>query len=296
MIAFLVLAHSDPEQVRRLTERLHPHDVYVHVDRKTDLDDGWLSLNAELVADRVPVYWAGFSQVQATINLLRAALDSGREHERIVLLSGACYPIRPVKDLTKLFDDSPQLNFLKYVAVSGSGHLPKLTNRFYFRDRILSPEFVTRFASARRLERVIRKLLEVVCLPLRKGRPAWTRYHGSAYWAITGDCAREILKTVDSRLGRQMRRYYRTAFASDEQFFHTIVGNSRFASVSTGEQPYSGRGTYKSANLHFIDPSLTKWFEFADLSAVRASGQYFVRKVRTQSSTTLLDALDEADR
>jgi hypothetical protein len=89
-----------------------------------------------------------------------------------------------------------------------------------------------------------------------------------------------------------MQAAYRHAFASDEQFFHTIVGNSRFAASATGLQAYSGRGTYKLANLHLIDPSLSKWYTLDDWEAVSRSDKFFLRKVRTGESTKLLDALD----
>lgn len=293
MIAFLILAHTDPEHVRRLALSLQPHDVFVHVDAKTDLDNEWNDIPATLVSHRTAVYWAGFSQVEATLTLLDSALKSGTTYDRIVLLSGADYPIKPMQELTKLFDASPRLNFIKYVSMDGAGHLPTLIDRTYFRDGILPWQLVKRFAFLRSVERALRKLLELAARPVpRKRLTRWKPMHGSAYWAITHECAIHLSSVADSKEGTKLKRYYRRTFASDEQFFHTIIGNSRFSSESTGLIPYLGRGTYRAANLHIVDPSLSRWFAESDINEIRASKMYFVRKVSTARSSSLIDILD----
>jgi len=294
VIAFLILAHTDPEQVRRLVDRLQPHDVYVHVDAKTEMGGSWDGIAATFVSDRTAVYWAGFSQVDATLKLLDLALSKGTEYQRIVLLSGACYPIKPIRELSELFETSEHLNFMKYVAVDESGHLPTLIDRTYFRDGIMPWRAVKRLPLLRHVERALRKVLEIAARPIpRKRLEGWEPLHGSAYWAVTHECATHILETARSAAGAKLKRYYKHAFASDEQFFHTIVGNSRYAEESTGRIPYLGRGTYRAANLHLVDPSLAKWFTETDLREIRASGMYFVRKVSSDRSVALLNILDQ---
>jgi hypothetical protein len=99
---------------------------------------------------------------------------------------------------------------------------------------------------------------------------------------------------VDDPANESFVRYYQTSFASDEQFFHTILANSPFASAAQ-EIPFEGRGTYRCANLHLIDPTLSKWFDESDFERVTESGQYFVRKVRSGLSDGLLDRLDSLE-
>ena len=71
MIAFLIQAHTDPEHVRRLVERLRPNRVYIHLDAKTKMDGNWLAIDATFVTPRVPVYWGGYSQIEATFAMVR---------------------------------------------------------------------------------------------------------------------------------------------------------------------------------------------------------------------------------
>jgi hypothetical protein len=85
----------------------------------------------------------------------------------------------------------------------------------------------------------------------------------------------------------------RRAGFPDEHYIHTIVGNSQFARKATGLQKFTGIGTYRMANLHHIDPSLSKWFTELDFELLRKSDKLFVRKVRTSDGTGLVNRIDE---
>ena len=82
-IAFLMQCHKNPEQINLLLKALkHPQvDVYVHVDSKSESiredigeGDGIYLLPKK---DSIDVQWGQFSQVQATLNLLNAAISGG---------------------------------------------------------------------------------------------------------------------------------------------------------------------------------------------------------------------------
>ena len=81
-IAFLMQCHKNPEQINFLLNELkHPRvDVFVHVDTKgknirknIGKREGVYLLPDK---DCVDVKWAQFSQVQATLNLLKAAISN----------------------------------------------------------------------------------------------------------------------------------------------------------------------------------------------------------------------------
>lgn len=290
-IAFLIAAHSDPEQVQRLVGRLRPHRVFIHLDAKTKMTDAWCAIDATFVEPRVPVYWAGYSQVEATLALMRAALGTGEHFAKLVLLSGACYPIRPIAHLARAFERDGGLNYIRYVNMTHSDHLLSMISRRYKRDAILPSELVAGFQIAEKVEKVLRKFYDWSAGRLTDH---WTLpvvpFHGSSWWALSPEAARFVIDEVPRQ--PKLIAKYRRSFASDEQLFHTLIGNSVFASHATGEIPFTGRGTWKAANLHLIDPSLTRWFDGGSIAEVIASGRYFVRKVSSVRSATLLDALD----
>lgn len=82
-VAFLMQCHKNPKQINLLLKALkHPQvDVFIHMDSKNEnirenieKIDGVYLLPKK---DCVDVQWAQFSQVQATLNLLDAAISGG---------------------------------------------------------------------------------------------------------------------------------------------------------------------------------------------------------------------------
>ena len=77
-------------------------------------------------------------------------------------------------------------------------------------------------------------------------------------------------------------------FSPDEHYFHTIIGNSFFAKKSDGKMEFQGRGTWRLANYHIIDISLTKWFTLSDWTEIVNSEKLFVRKINSQTGSDLV--------
>jgi hypothetical protein len=90
----------------------------------------------------------------------------------------------------------------------------------------------------------------------------------------------------------EYEQFFRYTHCPEEHYFHTIVQNSHYASEAAAITPYTGRGMWKTANLHIIHPSLKKIYTLADLDEIRKSSRCFVRKVTTAFSTELLDQID----
>lgn len=82
-VAFLMQCHKNPEQINLLLDALkHPMvDVFVHVDKKSQKikkeitqREGVYLLPEQQCVD---VQWAQYSQVEATLQLLNAAVNRG---------------------------------------------------------------------------------------------------------------------------------------------------------------------------------------------------------------------------
>jgi len=286
-IAFLVAAHSDPEHLSRLVNRLQPHLVFVHWDPKFGSHP---VIPGAIFIDRsIPVYWAGYSQVLATMQLMKAALSHERSYLRVVLISGSCYPCRPISELASMFKRDGGRNYLNSVRVSESPHLSNLVSRPSFRDGLL-PWKLSSKIFAYRLEKAIRKIAELsIRIAPRRKPPPFEMFHGSSWWALNVETCRYILSTLSNE--NPYERLYRRTFAPDEQIFQTIVNNSGI--MKCGDiLPYEGRGTFLTANLHVVHPSLSRWYDLSDLEQIIASKKFFVRKVKSGISDELLDALD----
>ena len=99
-IAFLIMAHTDPDQLHRLLHALDDprFDLFVHLDKKADkaafrLDEVRLKHSRLIpVPSPVKVYWADICQVETMLSLYRWAMKEG-DYQRFVMLSGIDYPI-----------------------------------------------------------------------------------------------------------------------------------------------------------------------------------------------------------
>jgi hypothetical protein len=290
-VAYLVLAHADPEQCTRLISRLLADPscyVFVHLDLKTRSDfSGAASLDpvrVHFIKERYEVSWAGFSMVKGILAIIRGALASKIDFGYLVLLSGMDYPIRHPDEIRQYLYNQPFLQHMNRIRVEDSPeHYLKLARRYVFHDAWLPASSVDKF---------LRKAATTAVMPFKRPLLEAVLCTGSSWWAITSEFAAYVLKFVSDH--KEYDRYFRYLHSSDEHYFQTILENSPFAHEAAPVLPYTGRGMWKTANLHVIHPSLKKIYTAADFDEVMSSNRCFVRKVTTRTSTPLLDQIDES--
>lgn len=291
-IAYLILAHTDPTHLKRLIGRLSFHSqIFVHIDRKTDIrafDVEAYPAHVMFLKERTNIRWAGYSMVEATLSLIREAMASERDFSHLVLLSGLDYPLRGAESLYRFFNAHAEHEFIKYIDMRSSpDHYLLQVQHKHFRDYV--------FLHNSNAGILPGKVLMKLAASLRLKNPWDTArvipYFGSQWWALTPRCCQYMLDYVSGNPG--FVEMNRQSFSPDEHFFHTLVGNSPFATHSEGVQPFEGRGTWRLANSHLIHPSLAKIYSDDDYEDVTASGRLFVRKVTTFQSTLLLNRLDD---
>lgn len=287
-IAFLILAHTDPKQLQRLVNALLlVGDVYIHLDAKSNIKDfinQQFPDNAHFIDDRVDVSWAAYSQVHATLNMMKAAINSGNEYSHFMMLSGLDYPIKSVRNLQQLLNANPQHEFIRFYDASETDYRVYF-DYYWFMERLpyIKPKILEK-----KLRHGFGRLLRNF---IKKPRPQnMTMCWGSAYWAITPECVKYILDFADSN--PDYVNWAKSCFAIDELFFHTIIANSSFVSATDGFVAYAARLTHKTANLHLIHPSLRKVFTEADYQDLCVSDKYFVRKVVSGQSDELVTMLN----
>jgi len=288
--AYLVLAHADPRQCARLARALladREAHVFLHVDLKSTVDFSIVTsvdpTRVHWVAERHRITWGGFNMVRAALAAIAQALASPVGFDYLVLLSEMDYPIRHPEAIRDFIRGREYRQHINRVDVRASPeHYLKVARQFEFRDAWLP--FGT-------LDKVLRKACSLALRPVHRELPAGMVCTGSQWWALTDACARYVLDVA--RKDDRYEKFFRFVLASDEYYFHTVIQNSRFAGEAVPLTPYQGRGIWRTANLHVIDPSLTRIYSLKDFDELKASGKFFVRKVTSAVSTPLLDRIDE---
>src|SRR6478735_10646508 len=103
-IAHLILAHSQPDQLSRLINRLSSKDAdcFIHIDAKANLENFKKITqipNAFVLNKRVNITWGSYSIVQATLDGLSSIIASNKNYDYINLLSGQDYPLKSILEI-----------------------------------------------------------------------------------------------------------------------------------------------------------------------------------------------------
>jgi len=100
-ICYLILAHKNPEQLRRLVSTLDDTGVnfFIHVNKRSQsfYDDA-----REVLADftniyflpRKKIWWGTFGMTDAVITGIEVIASSDISYDRVVFISGQDYPIK----------------------------------------------------------------------------------------------------------------------------------------------------------------------------------------------------------
>ncbi len=294
-VAYVVLAHADPAHLARMLGRLEDprSHAFVHVDAKSGLGpflDATRHLSrVTFLRDRVRVMWAGFSQVEATLRLLSAALDATSPGcGRFVLLSGADYPIACNDEIHATLAADPAKQHVRRFEVmrSGDGRQVRRIRNVHFR------EVADRFTLWRKPLFAIETLLRAFPRSLPDDV---TFALGSQWIALTRDCAAHCV--ARARSDHALTALFRPMFAPDEIFFHTLVQNSPFASDADPIEPYVDvtlvGGPFAYANLHALVPDVpVRTAGRAREILSGREGRLFSRKFSTEASQAALDVID----
>lgn len=274
-VAYLILAHKNPSQLQNLISALEDENVcfYIHIDKKSTEDFQPIKSGVSPITfiERISVTWGGWTVVEATLALLRAALE--HKFDRLHLLSGQDYPTTSRAAIAKAFDND--INYIDYFPLPDDrlGGLWRV-ERFHF------IEGLSRFPEG--IRNVMNYILEIASkLYKRKPPTGFSLHGGSTWWSITGACAEVIIKCCDER--PDLIRFFRYTKCPDETFFQTIILSSPISKKTSAR------------NMRYIawqggSHPTTLTIDF--LEQIRAAHCHFARKFEPGVSDALVEKLN----
>ncbi|MCJ2084426.1 beta-1,6-N-acetylglucosaminyltransferase [Methylobacterium sp. E-005] len=295
-LAYVVLAHSDPQLFGRLMKRIANPSVscFVHVDAKSPAEPFIRAATGipriKFVEPRLRVMWAGFSQVESTLLSIREAInETGDECTHIVIISGADYPLANNEEIIEFFQSRKRQQFIRRFLVADCGderQLWRVKGR-HFR------ELADRFTHKRKPLYALEQLLKFW------PRDIPTEFQvalGSNWVALTRECALFCLEEAERNAS--LKSFFRPAFGPDEMFLHTIVQNSRFVDEASPVESYvditGPGGPFYYGNVHALVPKVPIVdVEDAKLIVKNRGCKLFTRKLSSELSGDVLDYLDQ---
>lgn len=292
--AFLILAHNQPNHLRKLLSALQDKDFYcfLHIDAKQPLHP-FRELasdfkNVFLLLDRVNVAWGGFSLVKAQLYLLMAARNFPVQFHRYSYLSAADYPVQPISAIKEVL--ARENNFVQCGTVDPShAHYERFT-KYYLIDELplLFPYKNQAGELEKKMAPFLNKAMESFDRDFNASYPKpelFSKLYRGANWiSITQDFTDYLLDI--SRHRADIIEYFKYTRHPDESFFHTIFMHSPL------------RHTHRRLmqhNLHYVDFNANpgpKVLNEEDLDIIRSTPALFARKIVEGVSDRLVALID----
>ena len=185
-IAYLMLVHRNPQLLKRAIGLLSCEGCafFIHVDRKADIRE-FSALgggNIFLSEQRIPVHWGEFSQVEATMRLVRQALAGPSNYDYFSFLQGSDYPLRSGSYIQEFLEKHSGCEFINLTKMPAPGYpLSKINKLRYPADK-----------PVRRLATRVLARMGLAHRNYRKHLGGLEAYAGQAWWTLSRDACKYI--------------------------------------------------------------------------------------------------------
>lgn len=263
--AFLILAHTDFDMLKRLVESIDDerNDIYIHFDAKVISLPEILTRKSKLhiLDNRVDVRWADVSVVEGEYALFEKAVENG-PYQYYHLLSGADLPLKSQDYIHDFFDENDGKEFIGYTFTEISPEVERKVMRWH----LFPKEFrkTTLFKKALRAGFI--RIQELLGIRRNKGI-AFTK--GSQWVSVTQAMAELFIRNKDWAL-----KTFTHTFCSDEIVMQTLCWNSPLKEnifCTTDDR----KGCMRV--ISWFDGEMRNWTE-EDLCRMKQSEFLFARK------------------
>ena len=290
-IAYLILAHTNPTHLQRLISKLSTESsmFFIHVDKKTNVETfkHISGANIHILEDRVPVFWGDYSQVDAILLLIKAALANTSRFNRFLLLSGSDYPLRSVLSIENFFRNNPEKEFINFVAMPADSAGKPISRLTTYRLAAGSNLVTKALQKVQMMAHIIPRYRDYKSCFVHLAP-----YGGSTWWALTRNACELISAFADSE--RKVMDFFRNTICPDEMVFQTILGNSPLKSNIVRNLTYTDWSD-GSASPAFITEKHLAFFENNSTfppDIVYGNGEMLFARKFSDKSSILLDRLD----
>lgn len=242
-INYLIIAHKNPEQLKRLILKLKESWTwfFVHIDKGVEIEHFKEKLQGiekvTIIRDekRVETIWGDISIVQATLNLIDEVLQQN-ENGFCVLMSGQDYPLKNNKFIYNFLFEHIETNFIDIFPFPGAWKQNGLAriNKYKFNkspsrgDFFLTPsvqekEFYTK-KNLKNLSRLqytdYKRLLKKITFK-RKHPFELEPFGGSQWWVLPTSTIQKIFDFHNNNPG--FYSFHKYTLIPDELFFQSII-------------------------------------------------------------------------
>ncbi len=275
----IITAYKNTAFINRLIDKL-PADwgVYMHIDRKSNINVSEINSRAIQSKNRRKIYWGSFEHVMAFLDMMEEALHSTEKYDFFHLITGQDYPCTDLSHADTLCDANHI--YINYFTVPRADWETWEGGRSFFKYKLLVRHYDARNVILKRFNR----LCKIMQAWKKESHymPEYDVYGGTIYCSLPRFAVEYILK---ADLTQDLISRLKYSLSGEEVFLQTILLNS----------PY--REQIINNNLRYIDwtstPKPPKTLTSDDFAKIMGANALFCRKVDPIASKDLLALLDK---
>lgn len=296
-LTFLISTHTDVSQLKRLVEALPDNSVFfIHLDGKVDIAPFKEAFIGDervvFIEHRVNVKWGSINEVEYQMELVRTALNSGEQFDRLITISGMDYPVWSKEQIVQFFEQDREREYLTAIDVSFPWRMSFIYQQYFF--WIHKPGSGWEYYVTRALGRALRLL--GIKKPLRRkiGDKTYKLYKGAAWWAITPKLAKVILHEWDTN--EELKDWLKWCMCPAELFAQTVALNDEVwrEKCMLDNEKYSLPMLTPLTYVTWVNEEI-KTLDEADYDKIIQSGKMFCRKVASGKSDGLIELITKKE-
>lgn len=298
-IAYLILAHKDPEQLGRLITKLRCDSCkyYIHFDKKSlspSVRKRLFQLESQdvFIISSHNVRWGTISQTEARLDLIKKALsDKTWIPDYLIMISGQSYPIKPINDFLSFLEQNKGASFMEHFPIpfSGLGHTNGIDRincySYYFLGK-LHTYYPKQYKTSYNFKgKMLNGLLHLIsAFKPKRVFPEYIKpYYGIDWWALTSEAAVYILDFYEKH--PDYHKYHKFTKHTCEVYFPSILAGTNF------------NGLIINNSLHYFKwlkngSGNTKVLTMEDAESIKQTNCFFARKFDKNIDADILDFCD----
>lgn len=266
--AYLIMAHNNFEGLMKMLTLIddYRNDIYIHIDKKVKnvpisrIKESVHKSNLVFVKS-VNVAWGGYSQIEAELTLLKAAIK--REYAYYHLLSGNDLPLLNQDEIHTFFEKNKGVEYMSFFEPTETESMvSERIEQYHFLQDFIGRNKGKIIAALSYVEEFSLKCQRRMRVNRQKNSQV-VFYKGETWFSITDNMAKYILQEEAF-----IRKNFRFGLCIDELFLQTLAMQSPYKNNVAGE------------SLRYTDWNRGCPYTFTteDFDVLMDSGRLFARK------------------
>jgi hypothetical protein len=291
-IAYLVIFHTDIQQLRNLISKISDDEVkiFLHIyykARNININDIIEEFNITVVNKKINVRWGTFSQIESNLVGIRTIINSGIKFNHLFILSGTDYPLIKNAELFEYLEKYSDTSFIHYDDFFNNESLVlRVLNYHFFLPFNKKIEYP--YIGNNIFKKMINSILKYSGLiKFPKDLSLFPTIYFGSNWVKLSYKATLFLNDYVAKSPKELS-FFKSTMNPDEIFYQTIFLNS------TIEE----RGEIINNNLlytHWDRPEelYPNPLDLEDFERFNLKTKFFARKFHSKISKPLIDKIND---